>query len=137
MSTEDLKAKVRRAIEEGWNKGNPAVLDAVYAANVAYHHPTNPQKDLEGLKGFCSAVCANWTDMHITIHDLIAAENDWIVTRFTFEGTDTRGSVSLGTAPTGKHVKMTGIMIDHFAGGKVIEEWYEADYLGLQKQLQG
>ena len=47
MSTEELKAKVRRGIEDGWNKGNLAVFDEVCAPNVAYHHPTNPQKNLK------------------------------------------------------------------------------------------
>jgi predicted ester cyclase len=45
--------------------------------------------------------------------------------------------VAFGTPPTGKHVKFTGITISRFEGGTDVEEWYEADYLSLRKQLQG
>jgi steroid delta-isomerase-like uncharacterized protein len=137
MSTEDLKAKVRREFEDGWNKGNLAVFDENYAANAVWHHPTNPQKDREGLKGFVIAVRTSYPDVHVTIHDLMAAEGDKVVARWTFEGTDTGGSLALGTPPTGKHVKFTGILIHRFEGGKVVETWFEADYLDLRKQLLG
>ncbi len=42
MSTEDNKAIIRRWVEEGWNKGNLAVVDEVYAANVVQHDPGSP-----------------------------------------------------------------------------------------------
>jgi hypothetical protein len=56
MSTGDLKATMRRVVEDGWNKGNLAVFDEYFAANIVSHHPTNPQKDLEGLKKYVTAI---------------------------------------------------------------------------------
>jgi predicted ester cyclase len=137
MATEDLKAKVRRVVEDGWNKGNVSVLDENYGANVVYHHPTNPQKGRQGLKKYFTAVRISYPDLHFTIDDLMSAEADKIVMRWTFEGTDTGGSVAFGTPPTGKHIKFTGITIYRFVGGKCVEETEEGDYLGAQKQLKG
>ncbi len=134
MTLEEMKAQVRRLWEEGWNKGNMAVFDEVFTPNVVFHHPTNPQKDREGLKKFVTAVRTSYPDMHFTIHDLIA-EGDKAVMRWTYEGTDTGGSPSIGTPPSGKHVKFTGITIYRLEGGKIVEEWVEGDYLGLRKQL--
>ncbi len=136
MTPEEMKALVRRDFEEGWNKGNLAVFDESHAPNSVYHHPRNPQNDREGLKNkFVAPVRVSYPDLHFTIHDLMAAEGDKVVSRWTFEGTDTGGSVSLGTPPSGRHVKMPGILISRFEGGKIVEEWVEADYLGLRKQL--
>ncbi len=42
MSTEENKATVRRAIEEGWNQGNVAVFDELNAPNFIYHDPGAP-----------------------------------------------------------------------------------------------
>jgi len=41
----------------------------------------------------------------------------------------------MGIPPTGKQVTMTGITILRFAGGKCVERWSEADFLGLLQQL--
>lgn len=132
MATEELKAKMRRLYEEGWNKGNLAVLDEVYAPNVVWHHPTAPQTDLAGTKAFVAGALAAYPDMHYTLDDVLAAEGDKVVVRWTCHATDTAGP-----APTGKKLKITGIIIVQFAGGKVVEEWEEVDFLGIQKQLQG
>ena len=136
MSTEDLKAKVRRLVEEGWNKGNMAVFDELCAPNVVLHHPTYPQTSREGLKGFCSALRSMAPDLHITTDDLMAAEGDKVVIRVTERCTDTFGAPERGLAPTGKQLTITGIMIYAFAGGKVVEEWEEVDTVGMQKQQQ-
>jgi predicted ester cyclase len=128
---------MHRVVEDGWNKGNLAVFDEYFAANVVWHHPTNPQKDREGLKKYVTAVRATFPDLHFTIDDLVAAEGDKYVGRWTLEGTDMGGSVAFSTPPTGKHVKFTGMTIHRFEGGKVVEAWTEADFSGLSKQLQG
>ncbi len=134
MTPEEMKAMVTRQTEEGWNKGNMAAFDETCAPNFVAHHPTNPTKDLEGYKKYTNAVRTSYPDMHFTIHDLIA-EGDKAVMRWTYEGTDTGGSPSVGTPPSGKHVTFTGISIFRFEGGKMAEEWTEADFLGLRKQF--
>jgi predicted ester cyclase len=136
MSGEDLKAKVRRLVEEGWNKGNMAAFDEICAANVVYHHPTFPQKDREGLKAFCNTLRSMAPDIHITIDDLMAAEGDKVVVRVTERFTDTVGAPERGLAPTGKQLAIECMMIYQFAGGKVVEEWEQVDMAGMQKQQQ-
>jgi predicted ester cyclase len=137
MSDEELKSKVRHLFEDGWNKGDLAVFDEVCIPNLAYHHPTNPQTSSEGVKKYVAAVRASYPDMHFTLHEMFASEGDKVVTRWTWEGTDTGGSVAFGGAPTGKHVAFTGIHIARFEGGRSVEEWAEGDYLSLLKQLKG
>jgi predicted ester cyclase len=41
----------------------------------------------------------------------------------------------VGIPPTGKHITVTGIAITRFANGKTVEEWANADWLGLLQQI--
>jgi predicted ester cyclase len=136
MSTEENKALVRRAIEEGWKQGNVAVFDELCAPNWVYHDPGVPDvRTLEGYKRFATETRSAFPDLHFTIEDLIA-EGDQVVMRGTFRGTNTGAIVTPMPIPaTGKQVSMTGITIVRFAGGKGVEVWNQGDSLGLFQQL--
>jgi predicted ester cyclase len=41
----------------------------------------------------------------------------------------------MGIAPTGKQVSWTGINIYRIAGGKIAEEWFNVDTLGMMQQI--
>src|SRR5947209_19282825 len=89
MSTEENKATVRRAIEEGWNQGHVAVFDELNAPNFLYHDPGAPgvRTNQDYKRGVTESRSA-FPDLHITIDDLIA-EGDQVAMRWTFRGTNT------------------------------------------------
>jgi steroid delta-isomerase-like uncharacterized protein len=136
MSTEDNKASVRRAFEEGWNQGNVAVFDELNAPDFIYHDPGAPQVHTrEDFKRWATEGHRVYPDLHLTIEDLIA-EGDLVVARWTFRGTNTGDIVTPMPMPaTGKQVTSSGITILRFAGGKVVEAWSEGDNLGALQQL--
>jgi predicted ester cyclase len=41
----------------------------------------------------------------------------------------------MGTAPTGRSIEIPGITISRFSGGKIAEDWYQSDDLGMMQQL--
>jgi predicted ester cyclase len=41
----------------------------------------------------------------------------------------------MGISPTNKRVEWRGINIYRIADGKIIEEWFQEDMLGLMQQL--
>ncbi len=137
MSTVDNKAVVRRGFEEGWNQGHVALFDELLAPNFLYHDPIWPDVHTrEDFKRYVTAVRSAYPDLHFTIEDLFA-EGDKVVVRLTFRGTNTGEFVAptRHRPATGKQVTMTAINIFRFAGGKVVESWTQADYLGLNQQL--
>jgi steroid delta-isomerase-like uncharacterized protein len=136
MSTEDNKALVRRVIEEGWNQGNIAVFDELSAPNWVCHDPGVPDvRTLEDYKRFATETRSAFPDFHLTIDDLIA-EGDQVVVRWTARGTNTGDIVTPMHIPaTGKQVSVTGITIDRFAGGKLVEIWQQWDTMGFMQQL--
>jgi len=137
MTAQENTALVRRYLDEAFNKRNIAILDEVVAADHAHHSaPPDRSPGIEGVREFVRAVHAEWPDLRVTIEDQVA-EGDKVVTRWTVQGTNTQpvttpfGSI----APTGKQISMTGMDIHRVDGGKVVETWSDADYLGLMLQI--
>jgi steroid delta-isomerase-like uncharacterized protein len=134
MSGEN-KATLRRFIEEVWNEGNLALADQLLSADYTHHDAATP--DLgpgpESEKGRVNLYRTAFPDLRFTIENLFG-EGDLSTCRWTCEGTH-RGVLN-GIAPTGKRIKISGITINRFAGGKIAEGWVNWDALGLLQQLE-
>jgi len=86
----------------------------------------------EVLKRTASMYRAAFPDVRITVDDVIAA-GEKVVLRWHSEGTH-RGELA-GLAPTGVRGSVTGISIDQWRDGRVVESWTEWDNFGLARQL--
>src|SRR6266581_9404862 len=126
MSTEENKALARRLIEEAWNQGNLTTVDELMAPDHVGHHSLVPNQppSRELYKQFIVRTRAAFPDLHATIEDQIA-EGDKVMTRWSVQGT--HQGVFRGHSPTGKQMRVTGIVIDRIVGGKVVEGWMEMD----------
>ena len=71
-------------------------------------------------------------DTHMTITNQFA-KDDMVISRFIYEGVH-KGQFQ-GLPPTNKRIKITGMEIDRFDHGKIVESWEEFDQLGLMQQL--
>ena len=131
-SPAENKALVRRFLDEVWNKGNLAVADEIF-------HPkaTSPSAPLlptgaEGVRILATMFRNAMPDYHIEIIDLLA-DGEQVLVRFTQTGTH-QGEL-MGIPATGKKAIWGEIGILRFAGGQVVESWYNVDMLGLMQQL--
>ena len=133
--SEQNKALARRALEEIWNQGKLAVIDELTASSATFHDPNVPGGKFtgpEGLKQLVQIYRGACPDVRLTINDQIA-EGDKVVTRWTATGTH-KGQL-MAIAPTNKHATVTGVDIDRYQNGKVVEAWSSYDMLGLFQQL--
>jgi predicted ester cyclase len=92
---------------------------------VVHHDPYDPHA-LEGLAGMKTTIAKNRAitpDLKLDVQDQIA-EDDKVATRWT--ATMTR---------EGKRVTLTGITVDRFEQGKIVEAWRCMDRLGLLQQI--
>jgi predicted ester cyclase len=133
----DLSEASRRLLEETFNEGNIELIDQLVAPGAVNHDPATPpqMRALSGPEVFKATVSMYRTafpDVHITVDDVITAD-DKVVLRWHSEGTH-RGELA-GLAPTGARGTVTGIGIDRWKDGKVVEAWTEWDNLGLARQL--
>jgi steroid delta-isomerase-like uncharacterized protein len=128
----EAKAKVRRFIEEAWNKGNMRVIDELFASDYVLHEPAEdvkgPQALREMVKGFRDA----FPDLLCTIEDQIA-EGDLVATRWTLRASH-QGDW-MGIKRTGKPIAMDGIVLHRFEAGKMTEAWDRWDMLGFMQQV--
>jgi steroid delta-isomerase-like uncharacterized protein len=133
----DLSEASRRLLEQSFNDGNFELIDQLVASEAVNHDPATPapMRALRGpemLKRTVSMYRAAFPDVRIVVDDVIAAD-DKVVLRWHSEGTH-RGELA-GLAPTGAQGSVTGISIDRWKDGKVVEAWAEWDNLGLARQL--
>ena len=133
----DIAEGSRRLLEETFNQGNFALIDELVAPDAVNHDPAEPShlRQLRGpevLKRTVEMYRAAFPDVRITVDDVISAD-DKVVLRWHSEGTH-RGPLE-GLAPTGARASVTGISIDLWKDGKVVESWTEWDNLGLGRQL--
>ena len=133
----DLSEASRRLLEESFNEGKLDLIDQLVAPDAVNHDPATPprMRQLRGpevVKRTVSMYRAAFPDVRIIVDDVIAAD-DKVVLRWHSEGTH-RGGLE-GLAPTGAHASVTGIGIDRWKDGKIVEAWVEWDNLGLARQL--
>lgn len=132
------KEAFRGIIEEGFNKGNYAALDPLFAVDYQ-EHQFGLKPTLEGFKDDIRYLRTAFPDFHLTIDDLVA-ENDKVWARMTARGTN--HGPFLG-APTGKPFSATVMDVCRFKDGKLVEHWGVPDrfativQLGLLPQAAG
>ena len=132
MSTEENKVLVQRLFE-AYNKHNLAGVEELCAPDYVFHGPAAfGDMDLAAWKQLTAAWYTAFPDSHFTVEDLIA-EGDKVVLRYTTRATH-QGEL-MGIPATGKVVTYTAILISRFAGGKLVEDWEQADMLSLFQQL--
>ena len=135
MSTEEKKALVRCAIDL-INQKDFAAVDQIYASSYLRHDPNAPQVcSREDYKQYVTSLCNVFPDLHFTLEDLIAAEEDKVVFRFKTRGT--HSTPWRGLPATGKQVGSTGIAISRIVEGKIVEDWFINDVAGLAQQIGG
>ncbi len=136
VSVEQIKANVRTEINEAWNNKNLDVLDDLYAPGFVYHIPPNP--DIVGLDAYKEYITGNhigYPDLKLTIQDIIV-EGNLGAMMWTYEGTQTGDSPTLGVSATGKHVVFAGCAVFRFNDeGKTVEIWNYVDWMSLMTQL--
>lgn len=135
MSAETNKALVRREFEEMFSQGGDLDTAAeFYAPDYVLHEPTSGEvRGLEAAREFAATYREAFPDLQTAIQDQVA-EGDKVVSRFSGRGTHLGETVDFGPA-TGNRIEITGITLDRFADGKIVEEWTTYDSAAIMKQL--
>ena len=124
----DITAYERTWVE-GLNRGDVSAADQCVRARLRYPHQrqprTKPQLEADSRRWF-GACSSAFPDLRFTIEDQIVA-GDKVATRWTAEGTN---SGAFGTVPaTGRHMQISGLILDRVVDGKVVERWEQWDQM--------
>ena len=121
----------RRIIEEGFNKGEFAVIDDIVSTDQIEHQPglgAGP----EGLKGAIVFLRTAFPDLTLTIED-ITADGDKVWARTKARGTHT--GPFAGRPATGKAIDIDVFDQCRFENGQMIEHWGVPDRMAQMQQL--
>jgi steroid delta-isomerase-like uncharacterized protein len=134
MTTSNGKALIQRFNDEVWGRGNLDVVYEVFAADYIRHdlRPGTPLPGPDGQKKIAAEFRAAFPDLKTSI-DLMVEEEEFVVSRWTAEGTHTGAWGNIG--PTGKRISFCGVNIYRIRNGKVVEMWNHRDDLGVMQQL--
>jgi steroid delta-isomerase-like uncharacterized protein len=91
-----------------------------------------PVQGIDAWRAFFGGFLAAFPDYRETVHDVVA-EADRVAARISFTGTH-QGDF-FGLPPTGKAIAAGGMACLRIADGRVVEQWTEADVIGLLQQL--
>ncbi len=131
---ETNKALVRRLYEDGFNRGDLAVVDAIVAPDVVTHDPiildapTGPNSIRGGIEMIRNA----FPDFRVEVLDLIA-EGDRVGSFLSMSGTNS-GDYRRGGA-THKKGTMRAFFLWRVADGRLAESWGMADRFQFLQQL--
>jgi predicted ester cyclase len=129
---DDRLASVNSAItlydlDIAWNRGDLSVLDDSLAPDCLGHFPSSAEiRGPQAVKDLVQGFRALFRELRIEVDDLIAA-GDKVVARWHATGIAQENQRS---------VAFTGITIDRFAGGRIVESWSEWDSAGLAAQIE-
>ena len=131
MGAQQNEDRFRRLIEEGFGRGDVAVVDELVAADCA-EHQRGLKPGAAGAKETIRTLRSWFADFDLSVDDLVAA-GDMVWARNIATGLNT-GSV-MGMTPTGKPMKITVFDVARFENGRIVEHWGVPDQLGMLLQL--
>lgn len=130
---QDNATIVRRFAEEVITQGNiDAAAQFVWEDVVELVPLPGQGPGLEGLKDILRAMRAGFPDLVFSIDEQIS-EGDKVASRF--EWTGIHQGEFLGIPPTGRSVRVWGMVIDRLEQGRIKETRILMDTMGLMMQL--
>jgi ketosteroid isomerase-like protein len=121
----------RRLIDEGFSRGDKAIVDEVCAADFVDHQDGIEPTDREGLKGAIGFLHALSPDIEVRVEDAtVSGDKVWA----RVKGRGTHSGQILG-GPTGRPFEVTIMDVCRFRDGKIVEHWGVADRFSQMQQL--
>jgi len=135
MIPEDIRAALTKMLDDFWHKEDIEAAYAIYSDELAFQRiPFPPLIGKAANMQADAGTLAAFSDNKTTVDEIII-EGEAASIRWTWEGTHSGVSPSLGIPPTGQRVRIMGCSVFHFRDGKIIEQWEYSDLLGLLQQL--
>lgn len=129
------KKLIERWFEEVWNQGRESTIDELFSPTGLAHGLGDTEVDLQGpaqFKPFVHNIRGAIPDIRIRIEDMMA-EGDKVTVRILVSGT--HQGAGLGVPPTGRPIRVAGIILVRIANGQIVEGWNSWDQLGLLRQI--
>ncbi|HUW03900.1 MAG TPA: ester cyclase [Acidimicrobiales bacterium] len=130
----DLKAMMRRIIEEAFNQGNLDALDELIADDFVEHEDLPPEvpQGRAAPRAMITMMRAAFPDLQVTVEDMLQ-DGSKVVTRSRFAGT--HEGEFMGIAATGNKFDVPVIDIVEFRDDEAVAHWGVMDNAAMMEQL--
>ena len=126
---------VERVIEEIYNQGRLELIDELYSPDIMREViPMPPIIGREAMRRYVQEIRTAYPDLHIEIEQLLVDGNRTAAS-FVLTGTHEGRSPSAPIPPTGKKIRLRGVVIGWSENGQGVREVAYQDTLGLMQQL--
>ena len=133
-TTEESRAIVLGGFEELWLQRKPETADKWFTPDLTFQTTIKPEpfRGPDGFREFYSGISGGFPDYDIEIDEVVAEENK-VVLRFTFRGTNTGDY--FGIPATFKPVTIRFIEIFTVRDGQIAGIYHVANVLDVMQQL--
>lgn len=121
-AAERLRAIALHWMEEGWQKGNAAIVDELHAEDFVDHDSAGRAGDREGFKEGIRALYAAFPDFYATAEGMVIDVTTGSVA-VRWSATGTQQGMFMGVPPTGKRFTFVGIEIIRVENDRIVERW--------------
>lgn len=127
------QSPIRRIFGEAFNHGQLSVVDEELSpAQLTRNFDDGASNSKEGFKWLIGTFRTAFPDLYCTVEDEIR-EGEKLAAHWTMSGT--HEGPFLGNSPTGKHMKIQGVIFARLVDGMIAEYWMRFDQYGLLQQL--
>lgn len=108
---------------------------ALYAEDaVLWGYGPEPIRGKAGIRAFYQGILATFSDIRLVLDDVLAdPERNCLTLRFHMDCRQT--GPFMGYPASGRSGRLEGLTILRFEGGRCVERWSTADFMGLLAQL--
>jgi steroid delta-isomerase-like uncharacterized protein len=133
-TTEESRTVVLGGFNELWVQHKPEMAEKWFTPDLSFQTTIRPEpfRGPDGFRHFYREISGGFPDYDIKV-DEVVAENNKVVLRFTFRGTN--DGEYFGIPSTGKPVTMRFIEIFTVRDGQIAEIWHVANVLDVMQQL--
>ena len=135
MSAEENVQIMRRWFQEVWNEGRTETLYELFSPEGVAHGQESAEAELRGpqeFEGFARKIRGAFSEIQLTVEDVFAADDKGVL---RWSGVMKHTGDALGMPSSQQTVRLRGITLVRFAGGKVVESWDNWDQLGMLQQI--
>jgi steroid delta-isomerase-like uncharacterized protein len=135
MSAEENVQIMRRWFQEVWNEGRTETLYELFSPEGVAHGQESAEAELRGpqeFEGFVRKIRGAFSEIQLTVEDVFAADDKGVL---RWSGVMKHMGDALGMPASQRTVRLRGITVVRFAGGKVVESWDNWDQLGILQQF--
>jgi steroid delta-isomerase-like uncharacterized protein len=127
------QSPIHRLFDHAFNEGELAVVDELVTADAITHATSwGLPNNRTGLKQLILAFRTAFPDLHCIVQEEIA-QGDRTAVHWTMRGT--HQGAFMGNRPTGRPIRVQGIIIVRVVDGRIVENWILIDQMSILQQL--